>query len=85
MKNHFRLLLVMVMCVSCVACQTTPRSKPLTEMSDAEKKAVYMYGPVGTPKKEHSSTKKALAITAAVVVTIPLIIWAGLAASGSKK
>ena len=62
-----------------------PKSKPLTELSDAEKRAIYVNGPVGTPEKEHHAWKKALYITCGVLVTVPLIILTGLAHSGSEK
>ena len=81
MKYYFRLFVIVTMCLTCVACQAVPKTKPLTEMSTEEKQAVYMYGPVSSPKQEHPALKKALVITGVILLAIPLGILTGFAAS----
>ena len=61
-----------------------PKTKPVAEMTDEEKKTVYMYGPISTPPKEHPYLKKALVITGVVLVTIPIAFLIGAAAEGKQ-
>ena len=84
MKNCFRIFVIVTMCLTCVACQTVPKSKPLTEMTTEEKQAAYIYGPVSPPKEEHHALNKALVITGVILVALPLAILTGYAASGKQ-
>jgi len=84
MKYCFRIFVIVTLCLTCVACQTTPQSKPLTEMSTDEKQAAYMYGPVSSPKQEHHALKKALVITGVILVALPIAILTGFAATGKQ-
>jgi hypothetical protein len=84
MKRLFRLIVILVMCFSCVACQTTPKTKPLTEMTDEEQRAVYMNGPIATPQKEHHALNTALGVVCAILIAIPIVYVTNLAASGKQ-
>lgn len=84
MKTPFRLITILVMCFSCMACQTTSKTKPLTEMTNEEQRAVYMNGPITTPQKEHSIAKTTLMIVCGALILIPIVYVTGLAASGKQ-
>jgi hypothetical protein len=57
----------------------------MTEMTDDEKKAVYMYGPIGRPKKNDSRLKKALVVTGAVLLIIPIGFLISSAAQAARE
>ena len=84
MKTAFRLVTILAMCFCCVACQTTPKGKALTEMTDEEKRAVYLNGPIQAPQKEHHGSKTALAVVGAILLAMPIMVMAGLAGSGAQ-
>ena len=84
MKHPFRLIVILFMCFSCVACQTTPKTKPLAEMSDEERRAVYMYGPISPPKKEHSIAKTTFMVVGGTLLLIPLILVMSIATPGNQ-
>lgn len=85
MKNCFQKVILTVICIACAACQNVPKSKPIAEMTEDEKKAAYMYGPISTPPKEHPHLKKALIVTSAVLISIPLIILIGSVTEAARE
>lgn len=87
MMNHpFRVAILTVTCFACVAGQTAPKGRPLTELSDDEKRALYMNGPVGAaPIEEKKFWKKTVVITTTVCVLVPLIVLQSLALSDARK
>lgn len=85
LKFCVRKAVLVLVCFSCVACQSTPKTKPLTEMSDEEKKAVYMYGPVGDAPKEKSHVKKALTTTGAVLLILPFVLLIGYVTNAAAE
>lgn len=84
MKNHFRLIVILVMCFCCVACQSTPRAKVMREMTDGGNRPVYQSGPITPPKEDHRIAKKTFMIIGGIILVMPFAIVMGLAASGQQ-
>jgi hypothetical protein len=54
-------------------------------MTEEEKKAVYMYGPISAPPKEHPRLKKALVITGIVLITLPVAFLIGSVTEAARE
>ena len=84
MKRYTSKTVLIFVCVACVACQSAPKTKPLTEMTDDEKRAVYMYGPISAPQEEHKGISKALVVTGEILLLIPMGYLLGMAAASQQ-
>ena len=74
----------MLMCALCTGCQTAPKARPLTELSDAELIEIAKYGPVEKPREKKYDWSNALKTVALVIIFLPVAAGYSLAESGSQ-
>lgn len=82
MKRLLHPVLVMLLLLN-TACQTAPKPKPLSELSEAEQIERFKYAPVNKPAEAGYNWDNIYRDTAMVLLAIPVIVVQGLAASGA--
>ena len=65
------------------ACQTAPKPKPLSELSEAEQIEMFKYAPVDKPAEKGYDWDNIYRDTAMVLLAIPVVAVHCLAASGA--
>ena len=84
MKYCVYYFLIILMCIICTGCQTAPKTKPLTELSDAELIEIAKYGPVEKPKEKEYNWTDVFKTIGLVIVFLPVMAVESLAAAGSQ-
>jgi len=86
MKYSLRIFVIVLACFACVACQTAPKPKPLTELSDAERIEMYRYGalPIKNTKQKSEDRNSAAIATGEFFLYLPLLVWYCLAGGGGQ-
>ena len=66
------------------ACQTAPKPKPLSQLSEAEQIEIFKYAPPAKAGKKGYDWDNIYKDTAIVVLCIPLVVFYALANSGTQ-
>ncbi|HEY9248737.1 MAG TPA: hypothetical protein VIO38_06380 [Rariglobus sp.] len=65
-------------------CQTAPKGKPLTELTEAEQVAYNQTAPMGKPGEPGVEFEDVLKTAGAVMVFLPILVWESLAWGGTQ-
>jgi hypothetical protein len=65
---------IVLLSVALSACQTAPRQKPLTELTEAEQIELYKYSPADKPAEPGYDWDNIYRDTALVILAIPLFV-----------
>jgi hypothetical protein len=83
MKHCAHLGLMILMLSASTGCQTSTKSKPLTNLSKQQQLEMFKYTPITEPEKKGYDWDNIYRDTALVVVSIPVFVAYGLAQSGA--
>lgn len=86
MRRGLHIVFLLMLCLALSACQTAPRGKPLTELTEAEQIAYNQHAPLEKPQAPGSRIEAAdvMKTIGAIIVFIPVLMWESLAWSGAQ-
>ncbi len=82
LKRSILISLIVLLSISLSACQTAPRQKPLTELTEAEQIERYKYAPADKPTEKGYDWDNIYRDTALVLLAIPMVALYCAAQSG---
>ena len=81
MRYYTHLFVALLMC-GCAGCQTAPKGKPLTELTEAQQIEMYKYAPLAEAGKSPPDLGDILKTTGTIIICIPVALFYSMAQSG---